>query len=107
MKNTKLIKNINVHLYKTMQNKGVSFQIDDCSHNQRPTLVITPSTDKTNSYLDGMQIIFEDEIYEVSQYQAGKEENELHIYLETKSFKVALTNMLKGNKKRKPIKIWN
>ena len=54
-----------------------------------------------------MQIIYENGIFEVSEYQAGKNKNELHIFLETKSFKIALKNMMQGNKKRKVIKIWN
>lgn len=48
----------------------------------------------------------EDGIYEVSEYQAGINENELHIYKETKSLKIALRWFMKGNK-QKPIKIWN
>jgi len=104
MKN--LIENINKILFETMQNKGVSFQIFDLSLSGNNTVLIEPIKYKGND-LDGMQILFENGIFEVSETQAGKNQNEMYIYLETKSFKVALKNMLKGNKKRKPIKIWN
>jgi len=55
---------------------------------------------------DGLQILLEDGIFEVSEYQAGKNQNELHIYKETKSLKIALKWFMKGNN-QKPIKIWN
>lgn len=76
-------------------------------------IFIEPDTKKVGSNLkggklDGMQIIYfkEDNIFEVSEYMAGKNENELHIYETTKSLKIALKGLLKGNK-RKPNKIWN
>jgi hypothetical protein len=53
-----------------------------------------------------MQIIYENGIFEVSEYQAGKNQNELHIYKETKSFLIALKTLLKGNKQT-TIKIIN
>lgn len=92
-------------LEQVMTGKGISFSVVDLSNKHNKTINIEPKgyDDLT---LDGMQIIYENGIYEVSEYQAGKNANELHIYLETKSFKVALTNMLKGNG-RKPIKIWD
>jgi hypothetical protein len=58
------------------------------------------------SKYDGMQIIFEDGVYEVSEYQAGPNENELWIYKETKSLKIALRFYMRGNN-QKPIKIWD
>jgi len=102
---TKIIENINKVLFDTMQNKGVSFQVSDLSNKYNTTINIEPTQYK-NSNLDGMQIIYENGIFEVSEFQAGPNQNELHIFLETKSFKVALKNMMLGNK-RKPIKIWN
>ena len=57
-----------------------------------------------SDFFDGMQIIAEnDGTFEVSEYMAGKNENELHIYLVTKSLTLALKDLIKGNK-RKPIK---
>ena len=75
-------------------------------------IFIEPSTRKTGTLkagkLDGMQIIYfkDQNIFEVSEYMAGEKENELHIYETTKSLKIALKGLLKGNK-RKPSKIWN
>jgi len=57
------------------------------------------------SRMDGMQIISINGVYEVSEYQAGPKQDELHIYLETKSLKRAISNALKGNR-RKPKKVW-
>jgi len=69
---------------------------------------IEPSTrlvgEHRKDFFDGMQISrWVDGTYEVSEYQAGKNENELHIFKETKSLIVALKDLIKGNK-RKPIK---
>lgn len=73
-------------------------------------ILIEPSTrkvgDKRKDYFDGMQIIRDsDGTYEVSEYQAGENQNELHIYKKTKSLLLALKDLIKGNK-RKPIKIY-
>jgi len=54
---------------------------------------------------DGMQLLYEDGIYETCEYQAGTNNDELHIFLETPSLKRAITNLVKGNN-RKPIKVW-
>ena len=99
----KIIANINQILLCEIKNKGIGFKIDDLSNKFNTTIHIEPIGYK-NTSLDGMQIIFENGIYEVSQFMAGKNQNELHIYLETKSFLVALKNMLKGNKNRVSIK---
>ena len=99
----KIISDINKALLAEIENKGVGFKIDDLSNEFNTTIHIEPIRYK-NNLLDGMQIIFENGVYEVSQFMAGKNKNELHIYLETKSFLVALKNMLKGNKNRISIK---
>jgi len=52
---------------------------------------------------DGMQMLYIDGKYEVSQYMAGKNQNELRIYTNTKSLSIALKSLLKGNKKRKSL----
>jgi hypothetical protein len=59
-----------------------------------------------NSIHAGMQILYNEGLYEVSQYQAGKKANELHIYTVTKSLKIALKSLLKGNKGRKIIELY-
>jgi len=73
--------------------------------------IIEPSTRKTGNkrtdFFDGMQIIALDNgTFEVSEYQAGINENELHIYKITKSLTTALKELIKGNK-RKPIRVIN
>jgi len=70
--------------------------------------VIEPSTRKVGNnrsdFFDGMQILaLEDGTFEVSEYQAGKNENELYIYKITNSLITALKDLIKGNK-REPIK---
>lgn len=71
-------------------------------------IIIEPSTRKTGTkrkdFFDGMQIIrHSDGMYEVSEYMAGPKQDELYIYKETKSLKVALKDLIKGNN-RKPVK---
>lgn len=58
---------------------------------------------------EGMQILIDNGSYEVIQYMAGKNEDELHVYTETNSLIIALKSLIKGNMlgKRKPIKIWD
>lgn len=70
--------------------------------------IIDPSTQKVGNkrkdFFDGMQILaFQDGSFEVSEYMAGANEDELHIYKETNSLNTALKELIKGNK-RKPIK---
>jgi hypothetical protein len=70
--------------------------------------IIEPDTRKVgknrSDFFDGMQILGMDNgSFEVSEYQAGANENELYIYKETKSLILALKDLIKGNK-RKPIK---
>lgn len=81
-------------------------QISDCGH----TFIIEPDTRNTNGqrsdFFDGMQIILYKGIFEISEYQAGTNANELHIYKNTTSLKKALKELLKGNK-RQPIEIIN
>jgi len=105
---TKETKSINKILSDTMQRQNISFNVLDYSDQYFSKIYIDVYNYSKihGSKFDGMQIIFEAGIYEVSEYQAGKKANELHVYLETKSFKTALKNLLKGNN-RKPIKIWN
>ena len=101
-------KKINSILFNTMQNKNISFKVLDYSDEYFSKIYIDvyDYSSVYGSKFDGMQIIFEAGIYEVSEFQAGANQNELHIYKETSSFKIALKELLKGNK-RKPIKVWN
>ena len=80
------------------------------------TVYFEPETKKTNNkradFFDGMQIVLfqnyaekNDWIFEVSEYQAGAKQNELHIYKKTKQLKTALKSLIKGNK-QKPIEIY-
>lgn len=70
-------------------------------------IFIEPNTKKIGKLkagsLDGMQIIYfkKEKIFEVSEYMAGKKEDELWIYETTKTLKGAITGLLKGNN-RKP-----
>ena len=55
---------------------------------------------------DGLVIIcYIDGTFEVSEFQAGKEKNKLHVYTYTNSLKIALNSFIKGNN-RKPIQIY-
>ena len=100
--NNSMIDKIWNELHKYMDK--TNFQVSELNKNE---FVIEPARYK-GSELDGMQIIFEKGIYEVSEFQAGKDKNELHVFMETKSLKIAVKNMLKGNKrpKSKILKIW-
>ena len=69
-------------------------------------ITISPIKRKGGSIYDGMQILYEGGCYEVSQYMAGKKENELHIYTNTTSLAKALNSLLKGNKGRRIIGRW-
>jgi hypothetical protein len=92
--------------YKITLETNVFFTVSETGTNLNPSFIIEPTRYKDKK-LDGMQVVFAEGIFEVSQYMAGKNENELHIYLETKSLKAALKNMLKGNKYRKILKKWD
>jgi len=88
-----------------LQPLGMSASID----NLGGYYVIEPSTTKTGAnrpdFFEGMQIsCFEDGTFEVSEYQAGGQRNELWIYKSTPYLKVALKDLVKGNK-RTPIKV--
>lgn len=71
---------------------------------------IEPTGYKGN-HLDGMQIIEDPDTktFEVSEYMAGPNEDQLWIFGEYKNLKSAVKSMLKGNHTtgRKAIKIWD
>lgn len=79
-------------------------KVHDVSTEGRPCLIIEPRSGN-NGEFDGMQIIFEDGTYELSEYQAGPNQNELHVFGEYKTINAAYRRLLKG--KKQPIQIWN
>lgn len=105
--NENLVKEIREKAQKILLPLKVGVKVSDAGN----TITIEPSDYSRSQYkskLDGMQIIYdlEKQEYEVSEYQAGPNKDELHIYKETPSLTVAIKDMLKGNG-RKPIKIWD
>ena len=89
------------------QSRGLNGTADNLLN----TFSFEPDTRKTggerSDFFDGMQILYfvKEGIFEVSEYQAGPKGDQLHVYLETKSLKIALNRLLKGNRQR-PVKIW-
>lgn len=61
-----------------------------------------------NPIYDGLELNYYeyDSTFEVIEYQAGKNKDELRIYSRTKSLKIALKSLIKGNKGRKTIEKW-
>lgn len=103
---------IRVKLYeycKEMELK-IYFQVDDLSYRlnknnpDKVEFLIEPVNYKGDK-LDGMQILYCEKSFEVSEFQAGPNNDNLYIYKNTTSLKIALKDLLKGNK-RKPIQIW-
>ena len=89
-------------IYNTMQNKKISFTVENLSSGANETILIEPLNYQKSDLkekLDGMQILYQNGIFEVSEIKAGKNEDQMHIFLLTRSFKIALRNMLKGNKR--------
>jgi len=82
-----------------------SFNIDNLSGSTGIIINIEPSTE--NKKFEGMQINYfkhETQIFgsfEVSEYQAGKKENELHIFSDNQTLEGAIKCLLKGNKRNK------
>lgn len=100
------LKEINEHLYNKLYDCGISFQISNCSNKYHDNVIIEPYNyvKKHNDKFDGMLINYEDGIFETIENQAGKNQDEQHIFIETKSFKIALNNLLKGNNRKKILK---
>ena len=100
------IKKISTEVYEFLKPLGFAAEV-----NRDPDgISIYPDTRKTGrkrkDYFDGMKImLWKDGDIEVVEYQAGKKQNELFIYKQTKSLRVALKDLIKGNN-RKPIKRW-
>ncbi len=71
---------------------------------------IEPNTQKVGKrrkdFFDGLVIMkWDNGVYEVAEHNAGKNNDELWVYKETKSLNIALKCLLQGNK-QKPIKRW-
>ena len=68
---------INKILFETMQGKNISFKVLDYSDQYFSKIYIDVYnyTKVYGSKYDGLQIIFEAGVYEVSEYQAGKNNN--------------------------------
>lgn len=73
--------------------------VDDLSKGNTDfkTFLIEPDSSFNERKFAGMQILYEDGIYEVSEHNAGENKDELYIFKETKSPKVAIKSLLKGN----------
>ena len=99
---------ITLSVYEALSPLQMSASVTECTTD----IIIEPDTRKTGFLkprkLDGMQIIYtlQENEYEVREYQAGIKNNEIHIYARCKTIKGAISQLLKGNK-RKPIDIWN
>jgi hypothetical protein len=60
--------------------------------------------------MDGMVLAWNghpnDMTFEVFEYKAGPKQDRLWVYMETKKLRCAAKNILKGNNRRKKIKVW-
>jgi hypothetical protein len=93
------------------RNLGFYFKVDVVTSRdflntpERIEIHIEPAGYKNKPEFDGLQIIYSEQSYEVSEYQAGPNNDNLYIYKDTPYLKTALKDFLKGNN-RKPIKVW-
>lgn len=87
---------------KWAEGKSVAYslKVTDVSSENHNSFVIEPSYYKGDSKYDGMQINYEDGVYEVSEMQAGESGNDIKIFLETKSLIHALNSLDRGNKQK-------
>jgi translation initiation factor 1 (eIF-1/SUI1) len=87
--------------YGQVMDLGTEITID-------PSTVIPPGSSLKKGSMDGMQIIYDikSKVYEVSEYMAGPNEDELYIFGQYKSLIPALKSLYKGNSNegRQPIK---
>jgi hypothetical protein len=110
-KNEKLTKQIIDNSFEFFKSNGVNYgQVSDLGNEItiEPSTVIPAGSTLKKDSLDGMQIIYDipTKVYEVSEYMAGPNENEMYIFGEYKSLIPALKSLIKGNSSngRKPIK---
>jgi hypothetical protein len=109
--NEKLTKQIIDTSFEFFKSNGVNYgQVADLGTEItiEPSTVIPAKSTLKKGSLDGMQIIYDvkSKVYEVSEYMAGPNEDELYIFGEYKSLIPALKSLIKGNSNlgRKPIK---
>lgn len=104
---TSQIQTISRSINKYLHPLKLTATVYDLSNQYHSTLLIdfdTRLAKKAGFDFDGMQIILEDGTFELSEYQAGPNQDELHVFGEYKSINTAIKALLRG--KRKPIKIW-
>lgn len=108
-KTLEIINFLQINKFKGIKN----FNIDNLTFANNQTILIEPSTE--NEKFAGMQINYFKHntdlfgCFEVSEYQAGKKENELYIFSLHDNLKDAIICLLKGNKRNKKdiLKIYN
>lgn len=82
-----------------------NFNIDNLTFENNQTILIEPET--KNKKFNGMMINYFKHtseifgVYEVAEYQAGKNKNELHIFSNHDNLKDAIKCLSKGNKRDK------
>lgn len=110
-KNKELTEKIIDTTHSFFESNGVKYgQVSDLGTEIviEPSTVIPANSNLKKGSLYGMQIIYDikSNVYEVSEYMAGPNENELFIFGEYKSLIPALKSLIKGNSStgRKPIK---
>lgn len=102
------LENITLSVNKFLNPLGFAAKVDML----HDSFLIEPNTrlvgKNRKDFFDGMMITYfnDSKIYEVAEYQAGKKQDQLWIYKETKNLQTALNTLIKGNK-RKPIKVWS
>lgn len=85
-----------IHDYQRQNNLNQKIQCFDLSQNNDETKVLIDASCKDDKF-DGMQIYFEDGIYEVSEMIYN---SHINVFCETKSFKIALKYFFRGNKQK-------
>lgn len=102
--------------YNRLEKDGIFLKFSDLTGGNKTEteILIGINTNRPIPKLEGMQIIFFEnretsvKYFEVSEYQAGPNGDNMFIYQKAKTLKSAVTSLLKGNKdfcKRKPIEI--
>lgn len=86
---------------KKKEIKNLYFEVDDLSNDEVEIYHIEPSpvTDTQNKNLAGMQILWnsKEDVFEVSEYSAGNNSDELWVFGTYKNLSSAIDSLLKGN----------
>jgi len=93
------------------KNTGIHPYIRDISLGCYPSFMAEFSTPKGDADpMAGMTVAWhghpEDMYFEVFEIMAGPKQDQLWVYMETKSLRCAVKNALKGNNRSKKLKIW-